>query len=222
MRIFSWTSSKVLFFFIEANMPSLDLLMKLVVLTPGFPCDAPIPSTIFQIYFLLFQADYFWRKCNLIYLVQNIFQGVFGIGNRIEIIVLFALFLLVTLAFSWLTGTHSAVHSAWQLTNSSVLHWYVQFCRSCKKQVDALGTVHTWTDFKSLSPFADAVYFIPRIRSFLSLVCFYNKYILYGLCCDSLYISYDTFNGECAESKAMLFQFTVTSCHSDCLNKICD
>lgn len=38
----------------------------------------------------------------------------------------------------------------------------------------------------------------------------------------TLYVSYDIFNGKCAESKALFFQFTVTSCHSECLNKICD
>lgn len=39
----------------------------------------------------------------------------------------------------------------------------------------------------------------------------------------TLFTSHMTFfYGRCAESKAMLFQLTVTSCHSDCLNKICD
>lgn len=70
--------------------------------------------------------------------------------------------------------------------------------------------------------FADALYVIPRIRLVWPLMHFYTKYIPYGLCCDFLHIFYVIFNGKCAESKAMLFQVTVTCCHSDCLNEIRD
>lgn len=62
MKIFSWIFSKLLFFFTEANKPSLDILMKCVILTPDFSCEVPIPSTIFQIYFHLFQDGYFCEE----------------------------------------------------------------------------------------------------------------------------------------------------------------
>lgn len=75
---------------------------------------------------------------------------------------------------------------------------------------------------KAYPPFAEAAYSIPRTRFVWSLMWFYTKCVPCGLCCDSLHILYVIFNGKCAESKAMLFQFTVTCCHSDFLKNICD